>query len=225
MCAFMPASANWIGSIPAVPRSSASGRQARGTAAGVPAARSAAKYRLAKFTSRLVMKAGSAKNPWPRSVPTVWVTCRYIRLKQASPSLAGSPVPIASMSAIASATEVTGSWGIGGPSDMGATIRSAGLVAFGRSDDPAGGSRCAVRPGAPGGGHPAGGREAPGYPPGRKIMQLLVACAYSFPAESVSRAVARAVREPRCSTVPSHSICPVREVICLMNLTERSSEV
>ena len=58
--AFMPASANWIGSIPASARRSASGRQANGTAAGSPVTSAAAKYRLAKFTSSWVMNAGSA---------------------------------------------------------------------------------------------------------------------------------------------------------------------
>jgi hypothetical protein len=39
-------------------------------------------------------------------------------LKQARPSLAGSPAPIASMRAIASATDVTGAVGVGGPAGM-----------------------------------------------------------------------------------------------------------
>src|SRR5690349_8521239 len=56
----------------------------------------------------MVMKAASAKNPWPTSWSTVWVTARYMRLKQARPSLAGSAAPIASMRAIASAIEMTG---------------------------------------------------------------------------------------------------------------------
>ena len=45
--AFMPASANWIDSIPTAARRSTSGRQASGTAAGSPAMSAAAKYRLA----------------------------------------------------------------------------------------------------------------------------------------------------------------------------------
>jgi hypothetical protein len=65
MWAFMPASANWTGSIPAAARRSASGRQASGTAAGVSSAPAAAKYRFAKATSSWVMNAGSAKKPCP----------------------------------------------------------------------------------------------------------------------------------------------------------------
>src|SRR5215470_151840 len=61
------------------------------------------------------MNAGSAKKPWLRSALTALVTSRYMRLKQAKPSLAGSAAPIASMRATASATEVTGATGAGGP--------------------------------------------------------------------------------------------------------------
>ena len=43
MWAFMPASANWTGSIPVAARCSASGRQASGTAAGSPTVPAAAK--------------------------------------------------------------------------------------------------------------------------------------------------------------------------------------
>src|SRR5262252_787011 len=61
------------------------------------------------------MNAGSAKNPWPRSAPTVLVTSRYMRLKQARPSVAGRAAPIVSMRATASATEATGTGEAGGP--------------------------------------------------------------------------------------------------------------
>src|SRR6516164_4606880 len=54
------------------------------------------------------MNAGSAKKPWLRSALTALVTSRYMRLKQARPSLAGSSPPIASIRATASATDVTG---------------------------------------------------------------------------------------------------------------------
>src|SRR5215472_8069729 len=67
----------------------------------------------------MVMKAASAKNPWPTSWSTVLVTARYMRLKQARPSLAGSAAPIASMRAIASAIEATGPRaGAAGPAGM-----------------------------------------------------------------------------------------------------------
>jgi hypothetical protein len=46
---------------------------------------------------------------------------------------------------------------------------------------------------------------------GRKIRQLLVACAYSFPWPSLRRAFASAVREPKCRTVPSHRSRPGRQ--------------
>src|SRR6516162_4903031 len=113
------------------------------------------------------MNAGSAKKPWLRSVLTALVTSRYMRLKQARPSLAGSAAPIASIRATASSTDVTGCAGIGGPSGMRVTIRPDPA-------DPAGNPRSdaglldrgvparAVRPGAvkgdgeAGGGHPAG---------------------------------------------------------------------
>ena len=60
MWAFMPASANWTGSIPATARRATSGRHASGTAAGVLAVSAAAKYRFANATSSWVMNAGSA---------------------------------------------------------------------------------------------------------------------------------------------------------------------
>src|SRR5215469_18691504 len=122
------------------------------------------------------MNAGSAKKPWLRSALTALVTSRYMRLKQARPSLAGSAAPIASIRATASATDVTGCAGIGGPSGMRVTIRSgprgyrraprshAGVLDLG---SPA----RAVRPGAvmgdgeAGGGHPAGGWGGPGLIP------------------------------------------------------------
>ena len=103
MWAFMPASANWTGSIPATARWRTSGRQGSGTAAGSAAVPAAAKYRLAKVTSSWVMNAGSAKKPWPSWLFTCRVTSRYMRLKQASPSAAGSAAAIASIRAIAPA--------------------------------------------------------------------------------------------------------------------------
>ena len=108
MWAFIPASANWTGSIPAEARRSASGRHASGTAAGVLAVSAAAKYRFANATSSWVMNAGSAKKPWPSWLFTCRVTSRYMRLKHASPSAAESAAAIASMRAIAPATETTG---------------------------------------------------------------------------------------------------------------------
>ena len=90
MWAFMPASANWTGSIPAVGalfrQRSPGQRHGRGVVLAVSAA---AKYRLAKATSRWVMNAGSAKKPWPSRVFTWLVTSRYMRLKHASPSAGG----------------------------------------------------------------------------------------------------------------------------------------
>ena len=61
------------------------------------------------------MNAGSAKKPWLRSALTALVTSRYMRLKQARPSLAGSAAPIASIRATASSTEVTGAEESGEP--------------------------------------------------------------------------------------------------------------
>jgi len=120
MWAFMPASANWTGSIPAAARRSTSGRQASGTAAGVPAVSAASKYRFANVTSSWPMNAGSAKKPWPSWLFTCVVTSRYMRLKHASPSVTGSAASIACMRAIAAATEVTGPSGAGIVADMAA---------------------------------------------------------------------------------------------------------
>jgi hypothetical protein len=52
-----------------------------------------------------------------------------MRLKQASPSVAGSAPPIASMRAIAAATEVTAGSGADGSADMTVTIRSPAPLA------------------------------------------------------------------------------------------------
>src|SRR5262249_50213079 len=116
MCAFMPARANWIGSNPVAARRSTSRRQALADAPRPACA--PAEDRVGNGTPRVGMDARGAKNPWPIWAPTVWVTARYIRLKQARPSPAGRPAPIASMHAIASATDVTGAMGVGGPSGM-----------------------------------------------------------------------------------------------------------
>src|SRR5690348_592725 len=130
------------------------------------------------------MNAGSAKKSWLRSALTALVTSRYMRLKQARPSLAGSAAPIASIRATASATDVTGCAGIGGPSGMGVNIRPgpahpartprshAGVLDHGVPAR-------AVRPGAvkgdgeAGGGHPADGWGGPGLIP-RGLRQLRV---------------------------------------------------
>ena len=124
MWAFMPASANWTGSIPAAARCPVSGRHASGAAAGVPAVPAAAKYRLANAASSWVMNAGSAKKPWPSWLFTCRVTSRYMRLKHASPSAAGSAAAIASIRAIAPATETAGASGTGSAPDMAVTIGS-----------------------------------------------------------------------------------------------------
>ena len=70
------------------------------------------------------MNAGSAKKPWPSWLFTCRVTSRYMRLKHASPSAAGSAAAIASIRAIAPATETAGASGTGSASDMAVTIRS-----------------------------------------------------------------------------------------------------
>ncbi len=72
------------------------------------------------------MNAGSAKKLWPSWLFTCRVTSRYMRLKQASPSAAGSAAAIASIRVIAPATEVTGASVAGRAADMAVTIRSAG---------------------------------------------------------------------------------------------------
>jgi hypothetical protein len=110
------------------------GVQASGTAAGSSVVSAAAKYRLAKATSRWVMNAGSAKKPWPSWLLTCLVTSRYMRLKHASPSAAGSAVAIASMRVIAPATEVTGASVTGRPPDIAATIGSPGAQLPGSSE-------------------------------------------------------------------------------------------
>ena len=129
MCAFMPASANWIGSIPAAARRSTSGCHASGTGAGAgsDSASAAAKYRFANVTSSRLMKPASAKNPWVSEALTCLVTSRYMRLKQASPSAAGSAAAIASIRAMASATDTTGASGTGKASDMAITLRREAL--------------------------------------------------------------------------------------------------
>jgi hypothetical protein len=68
------------------------------------------------------MNAGSAKKPWPSWLFTCRVTSRYMRLKHASPSAAGSAAAIASIRAIAPATETTGASGTGSAPDMAVTI-------------------------------------------------------------------------------------------------------
>src|ERR1700733_10025125 len=129
MWAFMPASANWTGSIPGCARCSISGRQASGTAGGSPAASTAVKYRFAKVTSSWVMNAGSAKNPPPRWASTCLVTSRYMRLKQPSPSSAGTDAPIASMRAMAPVTDVTGTRATGPAAGMASLYRRGQLQA------------------------------------------------------------------------------------------------
>ena len=84
----------------------------------------AAKYKLANVTSSWVMNAGSAKKPWPSWLFTCRVTSRYMRLKHARPSAAGSAAAIASIRVIAPATEVTGASGADRAVDIGVTIRS-----------------------------------------------------------------------------------------------------
>src|SRR6185437_6921788 len=109
--------------MPAMSRRSASGSHAGGTAARSPRAPAAAKYRFANVTSSWVMNTGSAKKPALIWLFICWITARYMRLKQATPSVAGSAASIASIRAMASATEATGASGTGAATDMEVTIR------------------------------------------------------------------------------------------------------
>src|SRR6185437_10030136 len=119
----MPARANWIGSMPGCSRCSISGRHASGTVGGCAAASAASKYKLANATSSLVMNSGSAKKPALIRSPTSRVTSRYMRLKQASPSVAGSPASMVSIRAIASSIEVTVATDAGNGAGISVTIR------------------------------------------------------------------------------------------------------
>ena len=75
------------------------------------------------------MNAGSAKKP-SRGPLICLVASRYIRLKHARPSAAGSAAPVASMRAITSATVVTGTRGAGSPADIAVTIPITLLTAI-----------------------------------------------------------------------------------------------
>src|SRR3712207_7639318 len=93
MWAFMPASANWSGAMSGSARRAKSTVQARGADRGSRDQSSkAAKKRLAKTTSRRVMKAASAKKSPPMRRATSRVTVRYMRVKQATPSVTGKAV-------------------------------------------------------------------------------------------------------------------------------------
>jgi len=61
MWAFIPASANWIGSIPAISRRSASGRQASGTAAGSPATSDRSEVQVGEFHVQLGHERGDRR--------------------------------------------------------------------------------------------------------------------------------------------------------------------
>ena len=81
MCAFIPASANWMGWVCSRARPSKSGAQAGLT--GVPArsAPYAAKYRLAKWTSSRARNSPASKVLASTAASTSRVTCQYMRLK------------------------------------------------------------------------------------------------------------------------------------------------
>src|SRR5664280_1037090 len=103
-----------MGSMPGVLRAASRGCQAAGTAEGGPdIASTASKYRLANTTSRCETNAWSPKNPCLTSLFTPNVTSRYIRLKQATPSLAGSAAWIAPMRAMTSSMVAAGGAGAG----------------------------------------------------------------------------------------------------------------
>jgi hypothetical protein len=76
------------------------------------------------MVSKELMNAGSAKNPCEIRLSTCWVTSRYIRLKQATPSAVGSAASIACILAIASSTDVTG-----GPLGIGLLAMASTVVA------------------------------------------------------------------------------------------------
>ena len=82
----------------------------------------AVKYRFANVISSWAMNTGSAKKPALIRLFTSWITARYMRLKHATPSAAGSAVSIASIRAMASATEATGVSGTDAAIDMAVTI-------------------------------------------------------------------------------------------------------
>jgi len=82
MCAFIPATANWSGRTRWSSRRSNTAVQACGVAGGSSTwSRVAAKYKLAKMTSRRSIKAWSWKKPVRTRCWNAFVTSRYMRLK------------------------------------------------------------------------------------------------------------------------------------------------
>ena len=101
MWAFMPASANWIGSVWSRARPSNRGAHAALTVVPSRSAAYASKNRLAKWTSSRARNSPASNVLESTAASTSLVTCQYIRLKYATPSSCGRS---ASMAAIRSRT-------------------------------------------------------------------------------------------------------------------------